>query len=172
MDTLAHGLWGGALFGQKQKGQWKWAFWLGTAPDLFSFGPFFLTHLPMVIERWMHRTRMEPPDPRIIPTYVYHAYNVTHSLVIWVALVLILYLIFKKFYWAFCAWPLHILCDIPTHTVRFFPTPYLWPFPTPFVDGRPWSRPPFSSLNYILILLTYVSIYFYRKRREKQLNLP
>src|SRR5882724_2292944 len=84
MDTLAHGLWGGAAFGQKNN-QWKWAFFLGMCPDLFSFGPFFLTHLGDIGERWAHH-RMSPPDPSIIPPYVYHAYNVTHSLVIWAAL--------------------------------------------------------------------------------------
>jgi len=81
LDTLAHGLWGGAAFGQRDN-QWKWAFLWGVCPDLFSFGPFFLTHMGDIGERWAHH-HMGPPDPRTIPAYVYHAYNVTHSLVAW-----------------------------------------------------------------------------------------
>ena len=51
MDTLSHGLWGGAVFGEKGPGTWKWAFFWGMAPDLFSFGPFFVTHLPLMLQR-------------------------------------------------------------------------------------------------------------------------
>src|SRR5882762_5620867 len=98
MDTLSHGLWGGAVFGQK-KGVWTWAFFWGMAPDLFSFGPFFLTHVPMVIQRWSSAHRMEPPDPHIIPAYVYHAYNVTHSLVIWAVLAARVWAYQRKYPW-------------------------------------------------------------------------
>ncbi len=167
MDTLSHGLWGGAVFGQKEKGQYKWAFFWGMAPDLFSFGPFFLTHLPLIIHRWGQRARMEPPDPRIIPDYVYHAYNVTHSLVVWTAALFIIWTVRKKFPWPFMAWGLHILCDIPTHSTQFFPTPFLWPFHTPFVNGRPWSRPPFPLINYTLIGLTYLALFIYKSKRNK-----
>src|SRR5438128_5753317 len=96
MDTLSHGLWGGAVFGERQPGQWRWAFFWGMAPDLFSFGPFFLTHLPTIIQRWGSRQRMEPPEPRIIPEYVYHAYKVTHSLVVWTAVFAIFWAVRKK----------------------------------------------------------------------------
>src|SRR5207247_4366348 len=68
------------------------------------------------------------------------------------------------------AWALHILCDIPTHSTRFFPTPFLWPFHTPFVDGRPWGRPPFTLINYSLLLLTYLGLYAYRKRSRRLLT--
>src|SRR5882762_7685142 len=153
MDTLSHGLWGGAVFGQK-KGVWKWAFFWGMAPDLFSFGPFFLTHFPTLLQRWGGLHRLEPPDPRIIPAYVYHAYNVTHSLVIWIAVVAIVAILRRKIPWVLGAWGLHILCDIPTHSTRFFPTPYLWPLNTPFVNGHRWSTLPFMLTNYSLIALT------------------
>src|SRR6185436_4595384 len=125
MDTLAHGLWGGAVFGQKKR-EWKWAFVLGMAPDLLSFGPFFLTRFGDIASRWAHRT-FEPPDPHIIPAYVYHAYNVTHSLVMWALLFGLVWAWKRRVYWPLAAWALHILCDIPTHSTRFFPTPFLWP---------------------------------------------
>jgi hypothetical protein len=165
MDTLSHGLWGGALFGQKNKVDYRWAFFWGMAPDLFSFGPFFLTHLPMIIHRWGSRQRMEPPDPSVIPSFVYSAYDVTHSLVVWSAVALIVWSLRKKFPWVFTAVALHILCDIPTHSTNFFPTPFLWPLHTPFVNGRPWGRPPFTLINYALIALTYFGIRLYKSKR-------
>ena len=156
MDTLAHGLWGGAAFGQP-RGSWKWAFFLGMRPDLFSFGPYILTHLPKVIERFHHR--LGHPDPHEIPAYVYHAYNVTHSLVVWAVLMALALWLFGRAGAVMGAWGLHILFDIPTHSIRFFPTPYLWPFHTPFVDGVPWARPSFMLANYSAIALTYLALY-------------
>lgn len=182
MDTLAHGLWGGAAFGQRERAQFKWAFALGMCPDLFSFGPYFLTHAGDIARRWSGH-RMGPPDPRTIPPYVYHAYNVTHSLVVWSALFALAYAWVAyqqsrslrlnpstplQILWPFGAWPLHILCDIPLHSTRFFPTPYLWPFPTPFYDGTPWGRRPFMIANYGLIALVYLGLLLRRKLRQSR----
>jgi hypothetical protein len=164
MDTLAHGLWGGAAFGQRNH-QWKWAFFLGMCPDLFSFGPFFLTHMGDIGERWAHH-RMGPPDPRLIPTYVYHAYNITHSLVVWGILMLVAWRLYGRHAWPLGAWGLHILCDIPTHSLRFFPTPYLWPLPTPFFNGHSWGNKTFMLANYAGIALTYL-VLTWRKASSK-----
>jgi hypothetical protein len=156
MDTLAHGLWGGAAFGQRDK-QYTRAFVLGMCPDLFSFGPFFLTRLGDLGERITHH-RSGPPDPSTIPAYVYHAYNVTHSLVVWALLFGLVWRLKGKAYWPLAAWALHILCDIPTHSTRFFPTPYLWPLHTPFYNGTSWGNRTFMIWNYSLISLTYLAL--------------
>ncbi len=163
MDTLAHGLWGGAAFGQKKDSPWKWAFWLGMMPDLVSFGPFFLVRLPIIWQRWTTTHRFGRPDPHEIPSYVYHAYNVSHSLVVWLVLFLLVAKIRGRLFWPLAAWGLHILCDIPLHGMRFFPTPYLWPLPTPFYDGSPWSNKPFMIANYSCI----VAVYFVLAIRHK-----
>jgi hypothetical protein len=162
MDTLAHGLWGGAVFGQKKDSPWKWAFWLGMMPDLLSFGPYFLTHIPDIYTRWTTH-HFGPPDHHTIPAYVYHAYNVTHSLVIWAILFGIVWYWRGKIFWPLAAWALHILCDIPLHSLRFFPTPYLWPFHTPFYDGNPWGHKTFMIANYGFICLTYLGLAIFRK---------
>ncbi|OGR89078.1 MAG: hypothetical protein A2992_03100 [Elusimicrobia bacterium RIFCSPLOWO2_01_FULL_59_12] len=167
MDTLAHGLWGGAVFGQREKGRWTWAFLLGMAPDLLSFGPFFLTRLGTIAERWGTRQRMEPPDPSIIPAYVYDAYDVTHSLVMWGLAGGLIWAFRRKWLWVWGAWALHILCDIPTHSTRFFPTPFLWPLDTPFVNGARWAAPGFMLANYSLLALTYLAIVLYKSKRNK-----
>ena len=165
MDTLAHGLWGGAAFGQK-KTEWKWAFLLGMAPDLISFGPYFLTRLPALLDRFKNGT-WGPPDPSTIPIAVYEAYNVTHSLVVWSALFLFSWRFRSRLFWPLAAWGLHILCDIPLHSNRFFPTPYLWPFPTPFVNGRPWATDTFMAVNYTLLVAAYLAIFLYRRRVQR-----
>jgi hypothetical protein len=181
MDTLAHGLWGGAAFGQRARSQFKWAFILGMCPDLFSFGPFFITHLGDIGERWMHH-KFGPPPHHLIPAYVYHAYNVTHSLVVWTGLCVIAWGVSAyrrntgtvspirtyavtpiQTIWPLGAWGLHILCDIPLHSTRFFPTPYLWPFHTPFVNGIPWARGRFMLINYLLIGSAYIAILIRRR---------
>jgi len=160
MDTLAHGLWGGAAFGQKNH-SWRWAFLLGMCPDLFSFGPFFLTHLGDIGERWA-QGHHGPPDPRTIPLYVYHSYNVTHSLVVFALLMAIAWKLYGKRSWPMAAWGLHILCDIPTHSTRFFPTPYLWPLPTPFFNGHSWGNGPFMLANYSSLALVYAVLFWRR----------
>src|SRR5262245_17903716 len=117
MDVLAHGLWGGAVFGRRTRWQWRAAFLLGAAPDLIAFGPFFLSVRGNL-------------DWRVFPPYVHETYNVTHSLVIWALLAGTIWYFRKAFPWLLGAWGLHILFDIPFHEISFFPTPYLWPLPT------------------------------------------
>lgn len=151
MDTLSHGLWGGVVFGRKK---FLTAFLFGIAPDAISFGPFFIL---WAINGFPKITRKlgEPPDPSVIPQYVYSLYNITHSLIVFllVAAVVIMLLDIKPI----LAWGLHILLDIPTHTKSFFPTPYLWPFPTPYFDGFRWATPWFMVINYSILA---VAVYF------------
>src|SRR5207245_8936033 len=119
--------------------------------------------------------------------YVFHAYKVTHSLVVWVAVLIISWTILRKQHpspppspfkgegegvrvwdgravWPLGAWGLHILCDIPTHSTRFFPTPFLWPFPTPYYNGTSWGNKTFMLANYAGIALTYL-VLVYRKSK-------
>jgi membrane-bound metal-dependent hydrolase YbcI (DUF457 family) len=174
MDTLAHGLWGGAVFGRRDGAQWKAAFVLGMSPDLLSFGPYLLTHLGDVAARWSSH-RGGPPDPRDIPAYVYGAYDVTHSLVVWGVACAALAAAARVrrrsgapawSVWPFGAWALHILCDIPTHTARFFPTPFLWPLATPYVDGFSWGRRGFMLANYSALALAYLFLLLRKRSRS------
>jgi membrane-bound metal-dependent hydrolase YbcI (DUF457 family) len=98
---------------------------------------------------------------------VFHAYNVTHSLVVWVVVFCLLWQFLKKPPWLLAAWLLHILCDIPTHATSYFPTPFLWPFRTPFVNGIPWSTPWFMVVNYTTMLLVYGFLLFYFRRKGR-----
>ncbi|MFQ5683280.1 MAG: hypothetical protein ACE5HC_08420 [Candidatus Binatia bacterium] len=167
MDTLAHGLWGGVGFYPHGTKKFTAALILGMSPDLFSFGLFHVTH-PGWLKSLFAGEVSGPPPLAMLPEFVYHAYNLTHSLVIWAALFSLIWWIRRHPPWVFLAWGLHILCDIPTHSSRYFPTPYLWPFPTPFVEGISWATPWFMAANYTAIVLAYLGMLFYMRRKKRK----
>ncbi|MBF8280348.1 MAG: hypothetical protein HW383_121 [Candidatus Magasanikbacteria bacterium] len=178
MDIFAHGLWSNIVFTRFRKRDRWLAIFFGIAPDLFSFGLQFLFELPNVVGRLVRKF-----DPRtfVVPSYVHVAYNLTHSLFVFI-LLLILFSILRRnhlarlrpgarhqwreyFFWPFLSWGLHILIDIPTHAEVFFPTPFLFPLTTPYVNGISWGTPVFMLANYGLIVLTLIIlIMFWRKK--------
>jgi len=152
MDTLSHALWGRGFFGYK--GRPYWSLFFGALPDLFSFGIYFLASIFINLGDF----RFGKPALDEIPNYVFTLYDVTHSLVISLIFILIVYLLFNKnFAFAMLAWPLHILLDFPFHTAEFFPTPILWPIIDVKFDGIAWSNPYiwFSNIAGIIMLYIY-----------------
>jgi len=168
MDILAHGLWSGAVYNTSKR-LW-WAVFFGVAPDLFSFGLFFLQMILGIVPR-PDFSRAEPPDPSLVPSYIHSLYNVTHSLVIFLIVFGIIWLVRRRPFWEFGAWGLHILIDIPTHTSQFFPTPFLFPFSSFHIDGISWSAPWFMILNYASIVAIYALI-IYKKRAISKTRMP
>lgn len=170
MDILAHGLWGGVGFYPHGTKRFAAAFVLGVAPDLFSFGLFHMTR-PGWLRLRLVGEISGPPPLSLLPEFVFHAYNLTHSLVIWAALFGLIWMLKRHPPWVFLAWGFHILCDIPTHSSSYFPTPYLWPLSTPFVEGISWATPWFIMTNYTALLGAYVGMIIYvRKRNLKGSN--
>jgi hypothetical protein len=163
MDTVSHGLWGGALFYSSGRKKFLAGLLIGMAPDLLSFGVFHAMHPGWITARLAGEIS-GPPALAILPAYVFHAYNVTHSLVVFAASFCLVWLATRNPPWLLSAWLLHILCDIPTHTESYFPTPFLWPFPTPFVNGIAWSTPWFMILNYASIIIVYCALFFYFRK--------
>jgi membrane-bound metal-dependent hydrolase YbcI (DUF457 family) len=157
MDVIAHGLWGGAFFGRKDKPHWRAAFLLGAAPDVLAFGPFLVTQIGS--SDWVD-----------FPRYVHQSYDVTHSLVVWAAVTGLVWLLrkSKSFPWIMAAWALHILCDIPLHSTDFFPTPYLWPLSTPLYNGTPWARQTFIIANYTALAVTYFVLTGIQRRQNRK----
>lgn len=171
MDTLAHGLWGGVGFYAAGRGKFASAFMLGMAPDLLSFGLFHVSHPEWIVQR-LSGEGSGPPPLNILPDFVFHAYNLTHSLIAWGALFALIWLLRKSPPLPLLAWGLHVFCDIPTHGLSYFPTPYLWPLPTPYVQGIPWSTPAFMIANYAALLVAYVVAIVYVRTSTRQLNFP
>jgi len=170
VDTLAHGLWGGVGFYAAGRRKFASAFVLGMAPDLLSFGLFHVSQPEWIVQR-LSGEGSGPPPLNLLPEFVSHAYNFTHSLVIWGALFALIWLLRKSPPLPFLAWGLHVLCDIPTHGLSYFPTPYLWPLPTPYVQGIPWSTPWFMIANYTALLIAYVAAIAYVRTARRQINL-
>jgi len=169
MDFLSHGLWGGIVFGRKNKRTFWWAFFIGLAPDLFSFGPFFLVSFLGLTGRSPFSGG--PPDPALIPSYVHQLYNPTHSLIVFGATFLVLWAILKKPFWPLLAWGLHIVFDIFTHSFEFFPTSFLWPISDFKIDAWSWGNPWIYLPNVFLLALLYLW-FFVIKRRGASASKP
>jgi len=164
VDIISHGLWGSIAFGRKNRRSFWKAFLFGIAPDALSFGPFFV----LMVLGFLPRPdfSVEPPPMDAIPQYVHIAYNVTHSILVFVLLFGLLWLLFRRPVWESFAWPLHILVDIPTHSSAFFPTPFLWPLSSFMVDGKNWGSPEIFIPNVILLIILY-AWFFIQKQRYK-----
>ena len=151
MDTLSHTLWGKGLFGYQKYG--KWALLFGALPDLLSFGLYFLVRFVT------QGTNMEfgKPDIETIPSWVFSMYDISHSLVIALVAIIIVFEINKSLCFPMLAWPFHILLDFFFHSKEYFPTPILWPISDYKFDGIPWSNPYiwFGNIGCIIILFAY-----------------
>ncbi len=164
MDIISHGLYGGVLVGRKSKKSYWTAFFFGIAPDLFSFGIF-----SAVV--WLGYASgpdwgVGPVDPALIPQYVHSAYNVTHSLVVFLFAFALVWLLRGKPMWEMLGWLFHILLDIFTHSLSFFPTPFLWPLFDYRFPGTSWSHPAIFIPN-VLILLSLYGYWGYKRRNSK-----
>jgi len=168
MDILAHGLWAHAVFeaayrakGRPRSRREKWTtVFFSVAPDLIAFGPFFIVSL---FTGFPQGGLGRPPDPALIPSYIYELYNLTHSAVIFAAVFLLVWFIRRKPYLPLLAWILHIGIDVWTHTASFFPTPIFFPFSGYVFDGLRWGEPLFMVLNYSALAAVYIFLRFFRR---------
>lgn len=150
MDTFAHGFWSLAVYHKKS---YVWlAVLFGILPDLLSFGTLFL------INAMNGNFRRGPPPMSSIPDWLHIAYNLTHSLVLFAIVFVVIYIITKSWFWPLTAWAVHILIDMPTHSQRFFPTPFLWPLSGFAFDGVSWATPWFMILNYVCLIVIFILI--------------
>lgn len=159
MDIFAHGLWTYAVFHRKR---YAWlAVLFGLLPDLLSFGILFIANLA---NGDLARGR---PALDALPTWIFASYNMTHSMVVFGFVLLIAYIITKKWFWPLMAWGLHILTDIPTHSNSFFPTPFLWPLSNYRFNGISWGTPWFMMLNYGALIIVFIVIARNRAKYKK-----
>mgnify|MGYP001577857555 CR=1 FL=1 len=157
MDPLSHGLWGAVAFGRKNRRSFWTAFGFGFAPDLFSFGLFFVSTYLGLASRPPLFTNVN--DDSWVPDYIHSLYGPTHSLVIFLAAFFLVWIIRRKPLWEMAAWGLHVIFDIFGHTRQFFPTPFLWPISEYRFDGWHWSNPWIYIPN--VALLVVLSLWFF-----------
>jgi hypothetical protein len=166
MDIFAHALWTNAVFYKKyaqERTQRFLAVFFGIVPDLISFTPATLYALfshshfgpeSFNMSIWVYR-------------YAQQSYNVTHSLVVFAAVMLIVALVRKgKIYWPLWGWALHILIDIPSHK-GFYETPFLYPLSHyKFEHGISWGHPTYMLINYSSLAVVYL-VWFFVIRKNK-----
>ncbi|MDP3740794.1 MAG: hypothetical protein Q8R08_00520 [bacterium] len=162
MDIISHGLWGSIAFGRKNKKSFWTAFLFGIAPDFLAFAPLFTLIFLGIYER-PPISLVEPPDVSLIPLFVYGVYNITHSLFVFAAAFLIIWLIRRRPLWEIYAWGLHIILDIPTHSYQFFPTPFLWPISDFRIDGIGWASPLIFFPNIAILIILYIWFYLIKR---------
>lgn len=166
MDTLAHGLWAGLM--AKGNNQSKaiiwWTAFFGTLPDLVGFGWVFALFfyqklfLNQVIE--FGKNSLNNPT---ISLWSDWTYLWGHSVVIWLLVFALVYILSKKIFWPMFGWLLHIIIDIPTHTIDFYPTPFLWPLSDYRFGGFSWGQGWFMALNYGSLLVVFVWLKYFKK---------
>lgn len=156
MDVIAHGLWTYAITrAPKKRIAWFWPVLFGVLPDLIW--------LPSVgIGIVMRRFGVSSFTS---DTLFIQLYNVSHSLVVWLAATVVISLFARRWFWPASAWALHILIDIPGHLHATL-TPFLWPLSSYTVRGAwNWLSVPWLIGNYA-VLAVVVLVLWWRQRRE------
>ena len=161
MDYFAHAAWSFIIF-HRNKFAWA-AIIFGVLPDTLSWFLFMLYNIFFNGFHWGKPTLFE------LPSWMVSLYGVTHSLIVFLVVAGIIYLIFKKIPIYIYAWPIHILMDIPTHSRDFLPTPFLWPISNWFFPGFSWGQLWFMILNWSLIFL-FLGYIIYQKIKFKSLG--
>lgn len=134
MDTLAHGLIGGAVFGKtRDEKQIFIGGLMGMMPDIIIFSTVILG---MGLSKGLDF--IVNPNP-VVPKIYVDFYYVTHSLIIALVIAAILFLIKHK--WVFFVIPyiLHILVDVPFHC-GLFATRIFYPFNAFHVCGVDYTE--------------------------------
>lgn len=157
MDYLAHGIWS-YIFFHRHKNV-RYAVLFGLLPDSTSW---MLYSIYTIITQ---NGQFGKPNITAVPDWVFTLYNISHSLVVAVAVLLIVRLIYKKIPIYMWAWPIAISIDVPTHTREFLPTPFLWPISEWRFPGFSWASPTFMISNYLLILIALSYIAKTRKNK-------
>jgi hypothetical protein len=168
MDIISHGLWGSAFLGTNKKQNFWPAFAFGMFPDLLAFSVPFITMIISLLSGDIGVfTNGRPHYIDSIPPYVHSFYNIGHSLVVFLLFFGIVWFIQKKPYIPMIAWSIHIILDIFTHGKEIFPTPFLWPLSDYKFDGMPWSSPYIFFPNIIALIVVYIVIFIYKRRKGK-----
>lgn len=167
MDFVSHGLWGGISFGRKSKKVFLLAAGISILPDILTEGLFGVLYLLNIggMPGW------ENGHPNItdFPLFAQTLYNITHSLVTFTFVFVLLGITARKPLWVVAVWGLHILIDIPTHSLALFPTPFLWPISDFKVDGIGWDNALILTIDVVLLIISY-SLWLYPRFRRRRLT--
>jgi len=177
MDTFSHGFWAGTAYYAinrklKKKLDTKLAVFWSVIPDLLSFGISFFWIIWSLINRTIDFSQMPRPDtvgPNhsiFVSNIIQIFYNISHSLIIFLLISALVFLVSRRIVWEMGGWLIHVLMDIPTHSFPSYPTPIFWPVSNFKFNGYDWETPWFLILNFALVLT--VALWIRKKRKIKQ----
>jgi hypothetical protein len=146
MDIFAHILWTNVAYTGRKGWVRFWGVLSGVLPDFITFGPLYILSLFGIHYNWMNA-----------PSWVWHLYQVTHSLVIFLFAVGILYVVAKKYIPYMLGWGLHIVIDMFSHKT-FYQTPFLFPISDFSFGIISWGNPTFMKVNYSLLVIVYIGL--------------
>lgn len=179
MDILAHTLWAnagarGANKLREKKGKPKlmspaWTGFWGVFPDLFAFTiPFILVIFRVVTGEVAPSSFGEHHVPVAGFDLAAYLYQWSHSLIIWAAVFIIVWIIYKRPRYELLGWALHILIDIPSHVIDFYPTPFLFPISDyRFPFGIQWSNMWYMIINYSALAGVWIWIVIKKLQKKR-----
>lgn len=159
MDYVSHGLWSYIFFHRTKTPLLAVCF--GLLPDTMSWVVYGLY-------RVFTGGPYGKPIVSIIPLWTFILYNISHSLVVALCVILIIFVILKRVPIYIFAWPIAIVMDFLTHTRSFLPTPFLWPISDWKFPGMSWGTWQFIAVNYSLIAIAMTLIIVYKRMRKNR----
>jgi hypothetical protein len=97
-----------------------------------------------------------------------YLYQYSHSLVIWAAVFIIVWIVSRRPRWELLGWALHILIDIPSHVIDFYPTPFLFPISEyRFPYGIQWSNMWYMIINYSALAGVWIWIVIKKLQKKR-----
>lgn len=171
MDIFAHALWSNLAYYKKYKYNLKdrlWAVFFGIMPDLISFSP-------ATLYAFFHFGKNQLLNLASSNVWVFvwarESYNYTHSLVSFIVLTAVIVALRRgKIYWPFFGWLLHLAIDFFTHP-GFYSTPIFYPLSNyKNHNGISWAEPHFMFINYGLLVLLYIFIFYFKRQRRQSVG--
>ena len=156
MDYVSHGVWSYIFFNKIKR---------PFLAVLFGLLPDTLSWLIYAIYRIVFTGTFGKPVLADIPDWTFTLYNISHSLIVATAIILIIFIGLRRVPIYIFAWPIAIIIDLLTHTRDFLPTPFLWPLSSWTFPGISWGTWQFLTINYILIAI-FLGWIIYRKKRR------
>lgn len=136
----------------------------GITPDIFGFLVnaivSLIYNIPLMDQTRQHFNQQ-------ILGHVFVLYGLTHSLVIFAAVFLAVWVARKKMFLPLLAWGIHIVFDIPFHSAEFSPTPFLFPVSSFKFPGLAWSNSYLVIINYSVLGILYLAFFILKNKKRR-----
>lgn len=154
MDPIVHGVISGLIATKKKERNWKQLLPFivyGVLPDFYTIFIFGLAAVGI--------------KSGVFDDMFFSFYNVTHSLIIWLAVWLIISLGWRRIYWPVSMWGLHIVLDIVSHQTIL--TPILWPLSDFKINGWFNYQTPKALIITYAIMAPLMIFFWFNKKIKK-----